>query len=426
MTQKIWTCTVSWSVVFRRNSLQNYFLQAGVLGRMYDLPAIRKDFPLLEEFIYLDNAATTQTPVPAVKAMEEYFYKYAANHGRGAHRLARMTTDKYEDARETVASFLNADITGTVFTRNATEGINMVAYGLHWNPGDHVIVSIVEHHSNLLPWLRLRDHGVDVTVVQANDEGIVEPEQVDLAMTDKTRFVAINHVTNVFGSVQDVRKMTRIGHKNGTQVLIDASQSAGHMPLNMKEIGADFLVTPGHKGLLGPQGTGVLCLRDPDSIEPMYLGGGMVNSVSIDSYQIEASPARFEAGTPNIPGVIGLGRAVEYVKDAGIENIVRHETTLAKKATSLLAEIPLVQVYGPENRVSVVPFNVQGMNPHDVAIILDQTRKICVRSGYHCAMPAIQSLGLSGTVRASFALYNTMEEVEALVETVSGIATLVA
>ncbi len=425
MTQKMWTCTVSWSVVFRRNSLQNYFLQAGVLGRMYDLPAIRKDFPLLEEFIYLDNAATTQTPVPAVKAMEEYFYKYAANHGRGAHRLARKTTDKYEDARETVASFINADVTGTVFTRNATESINMVAYGLQWHPKDHVIVSIVEHHSNLLPWLRLRDQGVEVTAVQVDKDGVVDPKQIELSITDKTCLIAVNHVTNTFGSIQDIGAITDIGHKNGCQVLVDASQSAGHMPLDMKKVGADFLVTPGHKGLLGPQGTGILCLKDTDSIKPMYVGGGMVNSVSIESYQIEASPARFEAGTPNIPGVIGLGRAVEYVKDAGIENVEKHETTLAKKAASLLAEIPQVQVYGPENRAGVVSFDVEGMNPHDVAIILDQTRKICVRSGYHCAMPALQNMGLKGTVRASFALYNTMEEVEALAEAVSNIAALV-
>ena len=392
---------------------------------MYDLPAIRKDFPLLEEFIYLDNAATTQTPVPAVKAMEEYFYKYAANHGRGAHRLARKTTDKYEDARETVASFINADVTGTVFTRNATESINMVAYGLQWHPKDHVIVSIVEHHSNLLPWLRLRDQGVEVTAVQVDKDGVVDPKQIELSITDKTCLIAVNHVTNTFGSIQDIGAITDIGHKNNCQVLIDASQSAGHMPLDMKKVGADFLVTPGHKGLLGPQGTGILCLKDTDSIKPMYVGGGMVNSVSIESYQIEASPARFEAGTPNIPGVIGLGRAVEYVKDAGIENVEKHETTLAKKAASLLAEIPQVQVYGPENRAGVVSFDVEGMNPHDVAIILDQTRKICVRSGYHCAMPALQNMGLKGTVRASFALYNTMEEVEALAEAVSNIAALV-
>ncbi|WP_367343416.1 cysteine desulfurase [Methanomethylovorans sp.] len=392
---------------------------------MYDLSAIRKDFPLLEDFIYLDNAATTQTPLPAVKAMEEYLYKYAANYGRGAHRLARMTTDRYENTRETVASFLNSDVTGTIFTRNATESINMVAYGLQWHHGDHMIVPIVEHHSNLLPWLRLRDQGVEITVVQVDEEGVVDPEHIELSITDRTRLVAVNHVTNVFGSIQDIRKMVQIAHENGCQVLIDASQSAGHMPLDMNKIGADFLVAPGHKGLLGPQGTGILCLRDPDSISPMYLGGGMVSSVSIGSYQIEASPARFEAGTPNIPGVIGLGRAVEYVRDIGVGNIEKHEATLAKKAASLLAEIPGVQVYGPKDRAGVVSFNVHGMNPHDVAIILDQTRKICVRSGYHCAMPAIKGVGLKGTVRASFALYNTIEEVEILAETVANIAELV-
>jgi len=426
LNQKIWTYTVSWLVVFRQNSLQNFFLQSVVLGRMYDLSAIRKDFPLLEEYIYLDNAATTQTPVPAVEAMKEYFYKYAANHGRGAHRLARMTTDKYEDARETVASFLNADVSGTVFTRNATESINMVAYGLQWQAGDHVIVSIVEHHSNLLPWLRLRNQGVDVTVIPANEEGIIEPQQIDLAITDRTRLVSVNHVTNVFGSVQDIGKIIRLSHKNNCMVLIDASQSAGHMPLNMKHLGADFLATPGHKGLLGPQGTGILLLKDTETLMPIYLGGGMVNSVSIENYQIEASPARFEAGTPNIPGVIGLGRSVEYVKDVGVENIEKHEKKLAKKAASMLSDIPKVNVYGPENRAGVVPFNIHGMNPHDVAIILDQTRKICVRSGYHCAMPSLQRMGLKGTVRASFALYNTIEEVEALAETVSDIAALIA
>ena len=393
---------------------------------MYDVHSVREDFPVLKDVIYLDNAATTQTPVPAVKAMEEYFLSYAGNHGRGAHRLARETTNHYEDSRETVAKFLGEDAKKTVFTRNATESINIVSRGFPWESGDHVIVTMVEHHSNLLPWMRLKNEGVDLTIVRPDATGIVDPGEIMSAVTDRTRLIAMNHISNVFGSTQDVDTVIRLAHKEDVKVLVDGSQSAGHMPLNIASMDPDFFATPGHKGLLGPQGTGVLYMKEPDMIEPVFVGGGMVRSVTDSDYETEPSPAKFEAGTPNMPGVIGLGRAVEYLSDIGVSDIEKHETSLARVAASGLSGIEGVEVYGPEDRSSVVSFNVGGMNAHDVAMILDQTKAICVRSGYHCAIPGINFLDVDGTVRASFALYNTEEEVELLVDTVSSIASMMA
>jgi cysteine desulfurase/selenocysteine lyase len=272
--------------------------------------------------------------------------------------------------------------------------------------------------------MRLREQGVEVTVVGSDREGRVDPKDIDEAITDRTRLVSVNHVSNVFGSVRDVKKITQIAHRSDVLTLVDGSQSAGHMPVDIKDIGCDFFITPGHKGLLGPQGTGVLCIKDPDILEPVYVGGGTVHAVTTESYELEPSPSKFEAGTPNIPGVIGLGRAVEYVKDIGVEAIEKHEKELAQDTATRLAEIEGVEVYGPKDRTGVVPFNVQGMNPHDVAMILDETRNICVRSGYHCAMPSVDLIGVEGTVRASFALYNTKEEVDSLIKGVEQITML--
>ncbi|WP_342306061.1 cysteine desulfurase [Methanolobus sp. ZRKC5] len=392
---------------------------------MYDVLTIREDFPVLNDVIYLDNAATTQTPVQAISSMLDYFYKYAANHGRGAHRLARETTNHYEDSREIVASFFNMDVENTIFTKNATESINIVSRGFPWQKGDHVIVTLVEHHSNLLPWMRLKELGVELSVVKPDIHGVVDPADIRSVINDRTRLIAVNHVSNVFGSIQDIEGIINMARQNSVKVLVDGSQSAGNMPMDIKSVDPDYFVCPGHKGLLGPQGTGILYIKEPDTIEPLYLGGGMVSSVTPDSFKMEPSPAKFEAGTPNIPGIIGLGRAVEYVDNIGVGSIEKHELSLARETALRLGEIDGVDVYGPKERAGVVSFNVVGMNAHDVAMILDQTHSICVRSGYHCAMPSIDHLGVNGTVRASFALYNTEAEVETLVKTVSDITSLV-
>lgn len=392
---------------------------------MYDIFSVRDDFPVLKEVLYLDNAATTQTPVQAVSAMLDYFYKYAANHGRGAHRLARETTNHYEEARETVAGFFNAPESNIIFTKNATESINIIAGGFPWKKGDHIIVTLVEHHSNLLPWMRLKEKGIDLTIVRPDIQGVVDPGDIESSITDKTRLIAVNHVSNVFGSIQDIGRIISIARKADVRILIDGSQSAGNMPLDLKNLNPDFFVCPGHKGLLGPQGTGVLYVREPETISPLFVGGGMVSSVTASEFKMEPSPAKFEAGTPNIPGVIGLGRAVRYIEDIGVDLIEKHEISLARKTAAQLSEIDGVEVYGPDRRAAVVSFNVTGMNPHDVAMILDHTQNICVRSGYHCAMPGISNLGVNGTVRASFALYNTPEEVDILIDTISEITSLV-
>ncbi|KKH46410.1 cysteine desulfurase [Methanosarcina sp. 1.H.A.2.2] len=393
---------------------------------MYDVYAVREDFPVLKEVVYLDSTATTQTPIPAVEAMVEYFYRYAGNHGRGAHRLARETTNHYEDARETVARFLNADPSKTVFTKNTTEGVNLVATSYPWEAGDHIITTMLEHHSNLLPWLRLQKKGVNVTVVSPDRKGIIDPQMIENALTDRTKLIAVTQISNVFGSIQNVNRITKIARRNGVKTLIDGAQSAGHMPVDLKELDCDFFATAGHKGLLGPQGTGVLYIRQPDVLESASVGGGTVSDVSGLSYTLEPSPACFEAGTPNIPGVIGLGRAVEYVEKIGVSEIEKHEEKLSGEAAKRLSELEHVEVYGPENRAGIVPFNVKGLHAHDVALILDQTRKICVRSGHHCAIPITRFLEVDSTVRASFALYNTEEEVDILVNAVNALKALVS
>lgn len=393
---------------------------------MYDVYAVREDFPVLKEVVYLDNTATTQTPIPAVEAMVDYFYRYAGNHGRGAHRLARETTNHYEDARETVARFLSAEPSKTILTKNTTEGINLIANSYPWEAGDHIVTTLLEHHSNLLPWLRLQKKGVNVTVVNPDSMGIIDISTIENAFTEKTKLVAITQISNVFGSVQDVKGVTKIAHRNGIKVLIDGAQSAGHMPVNLKDLDCDFFATAGHKGLLGPQGTGVLYIKEPEMLESASVGGGTVSDVSGYTYVLEPSPACFEAGTPNIPGVIGLGRAVEYVEKIGVSEIEKYEIKLSREAAKRLSELEHVEVYGPEDRIGIVPFNVKGLHAHDVALILDQTRKICVRSGHHCAIPITRFLKVDGTVRASFALYNTRDEVDLLVNAVSGLKALVS
>lgn len=393
---------------------------------MYDVYAVREDFPVLKEVVYLDSTATTQTPKPAVEAMVEYFYRYAGNHGRGAHRLAREATNRYEDARENVARFLNAEPSKTVFMKNTTEGINLIANSYPWEAGDHIITTLLEHHSNLLPWLRLQKKGVNVTVVSPDSKGKVDISSIEKAFTEKTKLIAITQVSNVFGSVQDVKNITRLAHRRGIKVLIDGAQSAGHMPVSLKDLKCDFFATAGHKGLLGPQGTGVLYIKEPDVLDSASVGGGTVSDVEGYTYVLEPSPACFEAGTPNIPGVIGLGRAVEYVEKVGVSEIEAHEIKLSREAAKRLSELDHVEVYGPEDRVGIVPFNVKGLHAHDVALILDQTRKICVRSGHHCAIPITRFLKVDSTVRASFALYNTEEEVDVLVNAVDGLKALVS
>jgi cysteine desulfurase/selenocysteine lyase len=381
---------------------------------MYDLARLREEFPVLSRCIYLDSAATSQTPRRAVEAMCAYFYEYAANHGRSAHHLARRTTSEYEKVRGQLAGFLGASQEQLVFTKNTTESVNMVARGLRWKRGDHVVTTILEHHANLIPWIMLREKGVKVTVVP-HENGYINPVTVAEAITPRTRLVAVTHMPNVLGTVQPVEEIGALAHEKEVPVVVDGAQSVGHIPIDLTHI--DYFAIPGHKGLLGPQGTGALYLKDPESLECSLYGGGMVEHVSLNEVKFLPPPARFEPGTPNIPGVIGLGPAIGLVEELGVANIHRHEQDLGTRIHRGLSGIPGVSVYSPEG-TGVVSFGVENRDPDEFARALDELDGICVRSGMHCAEPLTSSLDCRGTIRASVACYTTAEEVDRLLAAV--------
>ncbi|OFV68769.1 MAG: cysteine desulfurase [Candidatus Syntrophoarchaeum caldarius] len=386
---------------------------------------IRADFSIFSEhrgLIYMDSASTSLTPEPVLDATLEYYRSYNANVGRGVHHLSQIASAKYENAHSTVANFINAGSGVIVFTKNTTEGINTVASGIKWQKGDKIITSILEHHSNLLPWLRLREIGVEVEIINPESNGILDPADFEAAITDRTRLVALTHASNAIGTIQPIEKIVRICKDRGVLVLVDGAQSVPHLKVDVEASGLDFLCFSGHK-MLGPTGTGVLWMREP-VIEPLFLGGGMIEEVTLDHYEFAGGYERFEGGTPNIGGAIGLSRACEYLEEVGMDELRSHEEQLTGQLIEGLREIERVEVYGdpdPEKRVGTVSFNIDGLNPHDVAHILDESSNIMVRSGHHCASPLMAYMHIDGSVRASLYLYNTEDEVETLLATVERI-----
>jgi cysteine desulfurase/selenocysteine lyase len=389
---------------------------------------IRADIPLLEELIYLDAASTTPTPEPIIRAMNDYYYNFNANIGRGAYKTAVKSTVKFENTREIIAKFINCSKDEVIFTKNTTEAINLVANSLEFKKGDSIIVSNIEHHSNFLPWLNLKKTGVNLKVIKTDKYGVMDSADVERAVDDTTKFITTTHISNSIGSCQPIYDIGDIAEENDILYMIDAAQSAGHLKFDVKETKADFVTFPGHKGLLGPVGTGFLYCKSEvmDKLKPMNLGGGTVSSVTEDNFTLESAPGKFEGGTQNIAGVIGLGAAINYVENIGIENIEKHSVKLTKYMFELINDIENTICYGnPENIHGILAFNIECMNSHDVAKILDELKNICVRSGYHCAIPAVKHMGadkLGGTVRASVHYYNTKEEIEILAETVKKIS----
>ena len=389
---------------------------------------VRRDIPLLEEVLYLDAASTTPTPRPVVDAMCDYFYNYNANTGRGAYRMAVMATQKLDEARNKIADFVNSHPDEIIFTKNTTEAINMVAHGLEFEAEDNVVVPNIEHHSNLVPWLNLRSKGVELRVVNADENGVVDPGTFERAVDENTRLISITHISNSIGSVQPVKEIAQIADENGALYLVDAAQSAGHIEVDVKRLGADFVAFPGHKGFLGPVGTGFLyCARNAqEKLQPFNLGGGTVDEVTIDSFKLTEAPHCFEGGTQNIAGFIGLGAAMDYLKRIGMDKVDKHSQKLTRFMYQEIHDLEKITVYGsPENIYGIVSFNIDNINPHDLAKILDETRSICVRSGFHCAIPSMKHIGaygLGGTVRASIHYYNTQEEVEILAETLKEVS----
>jgi cysteine desulfurase/selenocysteine lyase len=389
-----------------------------------DVDKIRKDFPVLGDIVYLDNAATSFSPLPVIDAMVEFERSYRANVGRGVHRLTQVASQRYWHAHEKVAGFIGGSKGVTVFTRNTTEAINMVAAGLSWSPGDRVATTGLEHHSNLLPWLNLKKQGVATDIVSIGPEYAIDPAKVEAMITERTRLVTITHASNVLGVITPVQEIGRICKKHNVLFLVDAAQTVPHMPIDAGAIGCDFLVFSGHK-MLGPTGIGILWMRDA-ILEPSILGGGMVESVRGETITYADGYQRYEAGTPNIGGGIGLGAAVDYLSGIGMGKIRIHEEALTTQMIDGLSKISGVRVFAPskpKDRAGVVSFTVEGMHPHEVAQALDEMADIMVRSGHHCCQPLMDYLGLpEGTVRASVALYNTKHEIELLLATIEELA----
>jgi len=403
---------------------------------LLNLQDVRKDFPILETgVIYLDNSATSLTPEPVLQKMLEFYHHYRANVERGIHRLSQKASEEYERAHAKVADFINAKSElEIVLTRNATAGINLIANGLDWKKGDKIVTSLIEHHSNFIVWIRLKnEHGTNLEVVRPKEpivRGLLNPADFEKVIDDKTKLVTITHASNVLGVVEPVEEIIEIAHEHGAYVLVDGAQSVPHMKLDVQKMGCDFLAFSGHK-MCGPTGSGVLYIREEltDKIKPLCIGGGTIVDVDVDYYTLEKSPMKFEAGTPGIAEAIGLGAAVDYLRKIGMENIERHEKKLTKQMYDGLTGLPKVEVYGPEPefKIGIMSFNVGDLNPHDVALALDVSANIMVRSGHHCALPLTKNIiRKAGSVRASVYLYNTKEEIEKLVSTVEEIAKTIA
>jgi cysteine desulfurase/selenocysteine lyase len=393
----------------------------------YDVREVRADFPLLSKgVIYFDNAATSLTPRQVVDAMARYLLDCRANVGRGSYRLALEATSMYEEVRKKVAKFIGARPTEVAFVKNTTEAINLVAMGLRWRRGENVVTTALEHHSNMLPWIRAaRLHGLEVRFARPRRDGTLPVEEFERLVDESTRIVAVAHVSNVLGTISPVKEIAKIAKSKGALFLVDAAQSAPHMPINVRELGCDFLAFSAHK-MCGPPGVGVLYVEERAQLDPLAVGGGAVADASLDSYELLEKPHAFEAGTPPIGDVIGLGAAIDYLSKLGLENIMKHELELAKKLRELLVEIPDVKVLGPEEpQTGIVSFSVKDVKAEDVALALGNL-DICVRAGFHCAIPLVRDfLGERlGVVRASLYLYNTEEEVERFADSLREVVRL--
>src|SRR5215468_2439867 len=403
-------------------------MHPAVTNGAYDVARIREDFPILamqvygKPLVYLDNAASAQKPKAVLDRLSLAYTAEYANVHRGLHYLANAATEAYEDAREKVRDFLNAARKEEIiFTRNATEAINLVAYTFgreRIKPGDEIVLSIMEHHSNIVPWHFLRErHGAVIKWAPVDDEGNFLLDEFEKLLTDRTKMVAITHMSNTLGTVVPVKEVVKLAHARGIPVLVDGSQAAVHLGVDVRDIDCDFYVFTGHK-LYGPTGIGVLYGKHAllTAMRPYAGGGEMIREVSRDVVTYGDPPHRFEAGTPPIVEAIGLGAAIDYVNSIGKERIAAHEHALVTYAQDRLREINSLRIIGTaRNKGAIVSFDMKGAHPHDVATVIDRSG-IAVRAGTHCVMPLLERFNVTATCRASFGMYNTREEVDQLVQ----------
>ena len=386
----------------------------------------KDDFPILQErkISYLDSGATTQKPQCVIDAIESYYKECNANPHRGAYSLSIEATEKYESTREKVAKFINAkNREEIIFSKNATESLNLIAYsyGLdNLKKDDEVVLSIMEHHSNLVPWQYVtKKTNSKLKFMYINKDYELSKEEIESKITDKTKVVGITHVSNVLGTINNVKEIIKYAHKKGAVVIVDASQSIPHMKIDVQDLDADFLVFSGHK-MFAPLGIGVLYGKKEllNKMTPFLMGGDMIEYVYEQNTTFAPLPNKFEAGTQNVEGVIGLGAAIDYIEKIGYKEIQNVEEAITKYAVNELSKLDFLELYitpHSENHSSVISFNIKGVHPHDVASILD-SNGVCVRSGNHCAQPLLRYLGMDSTCRASFSIYNTKEDVDNLVE----------
>ena len=403
---------------------------------MFDINTIRNDFPILgrkvydRPLVYLDNAATTQKPRSVVEAITDEYYNVNANVHRGVHYLSQQATDLHEEAREKVRRFINARSTSEIiFTRGTTESLNLVASSFcdeFMQEGDEVIVSVMEHHSNIVPWqLQAAKKGIAIRVIPMTDKGELRLDEYEKLFTERTKFVSVTHVSNVLGTVNPVDEIIRIAHEHGVPVMVDGAQSAPHFAVDVQAMDCDFFAFSGHK-MYGPTGVGVLYGKEDwlDRLPPYQGGGEMIESVSFEKTVFERLPFKFEAGTPDYVATHGLAKAIDYLTALGMDNIQRHEQELTRYAMRRLAEVDGLRVFGTsERKDAVVSFLVGDIHHLDMGTLLDRLG-IAVRTGHHCAQPLMLRLGIQGTVRASFALYNTKEEIDTLVDGIKRVSKM--
>lgn len=388
---------------------------------------IREQFPILHQqvnghdLVYLDSAATSQKPRAVIETLDKYYNQYNSNVHRGVHTLGTRATDGYEGAREKVRKFINAkSMAEIIFTKGTTTSLNMVALSYaraNLEPGDEVVITYMEHHANIIPWQQaVKATGATLKYIPLQEDGTISLEDVRETVTSNTKIVAVSHVSNVLGTVNPIKEMAKIAHDNGAVIVVDGAQSTPHMKIDVHDLDCDFFALSSHK-MCGPTGVGVLYGKKAllENMEPAEFGGEMIDFVGLYESTWKELPWKFEAGTPIIAGAIGLGAAIDFLEEIGLDEISRHEHKLAAYALERFRQLDGVTVYGPEERAGLVTFNLDDVHPHDVATVLD-AEGIAVRAGHHCAQPLMKWLDVTATARASFYLYNTEEEIDKLVE----------